>query len=206
MYNYSSDIILFLQTEIRKIKKVRNAGMGLFIGIFFFIYGFFLYVFFDKWVNAEDKLTFFYKSLPLLSTLFVYFGVLFGGLSWAVYAKNQKFIITLRALNSRDLAVYQQYTSRLVRIYATIAPYLFREHELIFFTFFGSKKIPISQIHRIETKIIQNSRGPNSFRIYFYNEFSKIHQVTMNQRGAFDFLQEQLLLENPHLSITSRNR
>lgn len=206
MESYSSNKSSFLQTEIRKICKVRNAGIGLFIAMFLFCYGFFFYVFLDKWTAASDKLAFFYKSLPLLSTLFVYFGVLFGGLSWAVYAKNQKFILTLRALNSRDLDIYQRYTNRLVRIYATIAPYLFREHELIFFTFFGSKKISISQIHRIETKIIQNPRGPNSFRVYFYNEFSKIHQVTMNQRGAFDFLQEQLLLENPYLSITSRNR
>ena len=101
--------------------------------------------------------------------------------------------------------IYQRYTRRLVRIYATIAPYLFQEHELVFFAFFGSKKIPISQLHRIETRIIRNHRGPNSFRVYFYNEFFKIHQVTMNQRGAFDFLQEQLLEENPNLSIISKN-
>ncbi len=179
--------------------------MGLFIGMFFLCYGFFFYVFLDKWTATSDKLPFFYKSLPLLSTLFFYFGILFGGLSWAVYAKNQKFIIALRDLNTHDLAIYQQYTQRLVRIYASIAPYLFREHELVFFPFWGSKKIPVSQIHRIETKIIRNHRGPNSFRIYFYNEFSKIHQVTMNQRGAFDFLQEQLLEENPNLSIISIN-
>jgi len=205
MESYSSNKSSFLQTEIRKICKVRNAIIGLFIAMFLFCYGFFFYVFLDKWTAASDKLAFFYKSLPLLSTLFVYFGVLFGGLSWVVYAKNQKFIIALRGLNSRDLAIYQRYTRRLVRIYATIAPYLFHEHELVFFPFFGSKKIPISQIHRIETKIILNHRSPNSFRIYFYNEFSKIHQVTMNQRGAFDFLQEQLLEENPNLSIISKN-
>lgn len=205
MESYPSDHSSFLQTEIRKIKKIRNAGIGLFIAMFLLCYGFFFYVFLDKWTAASDKLTFFYRSLPLLSTLFVYFGVLFGGLCWFVYAKNQKFIIVLRCLNSRDLAIYQRYTQRLVRIYASIAPYLFQEHELVFFPFFGNKKIPISQIHRIETKIIRNHRGPNSFRIYFYNEFSKIHQVTMNQRGAFDFLQEQLLEENPHLSIISRN-
>nr|WP_288812246.1 hypothetical protein [uncultured Sphingobacterium sp.] len=206
MYNYTSDNILFLQTEIRKICKVRNAIIGLFITMFLLCYGFFFYVFLDKWTAASDKLTFFYKSLPLLSTLFVYFGVLFGGLSWVVYAKNQKFIIALRGLNSLDLDIYQRYTRRVVRIYATIAPYLFQEHELVFFAFFGSKKIPISQLHRIETRIIRNHRGPNSFRVYFYNEFFKIHQVTMNQRGAFDFLQEQLLEENPNLSIISRNR
>jgi len=205
MESYSSTNSSFLQTEIRKICKVRNAIIGLFIAMFLFCYGFFFYVFLDKWTAASDKLAFFYKSLPLLSTLFVYFGVLFGGLSWVVYAKNQKFIIALRGLNSRDLAIYQRYTRRLVRIYATIAPYLFHEHELVFFPFFGSKKIPISQIHRIETKIILNHRSPNSFRIYFYNEFSKIHQVTMNQRGAFDFLQEQLLEENPNFNIIARN-
>ncbi|MDF2517099.1 MAG: hypothetical protein K0R59_2395 [Sphingobacterium sp.] len=205
MESYSSDHSSFLQTEIRKIKKIRNISIGLFIGMFVLCYGFFFYVFLDKWTVTSDKLTFFYRSLPLLSTLFVYFGVLFGALSWVVYAKNQKFIIILRGLNTRDLAIYQRYTRRLVRIYASIAPYLFREHELIFFPFWGSKKIPISQIHRIETRIIRNHRGPDSFRIYFYNEFSKIHQVTMNQRGAFDFLQEQLLEQNPHLSIISRN-
>ncbi|ULT24108.1 hypothetical protein KUH03_34375 [Sphingobacterium sp. E70] len=71
--------------------------------------------------------------------MFVYFGVLFGGLSWVVYAKNQKFIIALRGLNSRDLDIYQRYTRRLVRIYATIAPYLFQEHELVFFPFLEVK-------------------------------------------------------------------
>ncbi|OOG20066.1 hypothetical protein BWD42_09355 [Sphingobacterium sp. CZ-UAM] len=205
MESYSSDHSSFLQTEIRKIKKIRNAGIGLFIAMFLLCYGFFFYVFLDKWAVTSDKLTFFYRSLPLLSTLFVYFGVLFGALNWVVYAKNQKFIIILRGLNTRDLDIYQRYTRRLVRIYASIAPYLFREHELIFFPFWGSKKIPISQIHRIETRIIRNHRGPDSFRIYFYNEFSKIHQVTMNQRGAFDFLQEQLLEQNPDLSIISKN-
>lgn len=65
--------------------------------------------------------------------------------------------------------------------------------------------MPIDQIHRIETKIIQNYRGPNTFRVYFYTESSKIQQLTISQRGAFDFIQEQLLKEIPNLVIIARN-
>ena len=206
MHNYSIQNSLFLQTEIKKIKKVRNAGMGLFIGMFLFCYGFFLYVFLEKWTNAPDRLAFFYKSLPLLSTLFVYFGVLFGGLTWAVYAKNQKFICALHDLNDHDLDTYQRYTARLVRIYSTIAPYLFCKQEIVFFLLWRRKKIPVNQIHRIETKIVRKSRGLTSFNVYFYNGSTKIHQISMNQSGAFDFLQEQLREENPNLIIIARNR
>lgn len=205
MYNYTPDNGSFLEIEIGKIKKVRNLLNGVFMLLFFICFGFFLYVFLDKWWLTSDKLTFFYRSLPLLCTLFVYFGVLFGGLGWIVYRKNQKFISALQNLNHQDLGIYRQYTSRLVRIYATIAPYLFFEQQLLLFPLWGSKRIPIDQIHRIETKIIENYRGPNTFRVYFYTESSKIQQLTMSQRGAFDFIQEQLLKEIPNLVIIARN-
>ncbi len=180
--------------------------MAFFFVIFAFFYGFFLFTFFQKWSDSDDRLTFFYKSLPTLSFLFVYLGFIFGLLIWIVYIKYQKFIRALQRLNDADLEIYQQYTKCLIRINATIAPYLFCENEILFFPFIGDKKIRVDQIHRIETKIIRHSRGPNSYRIFFYNEFNKIYQVTTHQKGAFDFLQEQLRKENSDLIIVARNR
>lgn len=92
-----------------------------------------------------------------------------------------------------------------MHFFAVAAPYLFCENEILFFPLIGNKRIAIHQIHRIETKIIRNYRGPNSYRIYFYNEFNKIHQVTMNQKGAFEFLQEELWKKKPDLVILARN-
>ncbi|MGJ1413983.1 hypothetical protein ACR784_11045 [Sphingobacterium multivorum] len=195
----------FLKAELVKIRKTRNVIIGIFLAMFVFCYGFFLVSFFQKWSDSEDRLSFFSKSLPTLSFLFVYLGFAFGLLSWIAYIKNQKFIHALQQLNDDDLDIYQQYSRRLVRIFSAISPYLFCENEILFFPFIGNKQIPISQIHRIETKIIRNYRGPNSYRIYFYNEFNKIYQVTMNQKGAFDFLQEQLRKENPTIVVVARN-
>jgi hypothetical protein len=195
----------FLKAELIKIKKTRNVIIGIFLTVFALCYSFFLFAFFQKWWTSEDRLSFFYKSLPTLSILFVYLGIVFGILCWITYIKNKKFVDALKQLNDNDIAIYQQYSRRLVRMFSAIAPYLFCEDEILFFPFIGHKQIPIHQIHRIETKIIRNYRGPNSYRIYFYNEFNKIYQVTMNQKGAFDFLQEQLWKKNPDLVVVARN-
>lgn len=206
MSSTTSTLGSFLTTELGRTRKTRNIIMAFFFGIFAFFYGFFLFSFLQKWSDSDDKLTFFYKSLPTLSFLFVYLGFIFGLLIWIVYIKYQKFIRALQRLNDTDLEIYQQYTRRLIRINATIAPYLFCENKILFFPFIGDKKISVGQIHRIETKIIRHSRGPNSYRIYFYNEFNKIYQVTTHQKGAFDFLQEQLRKENSDLVIVARNQ
>lgn len=206
MNSNTSTIRSFLKTELSKTRKTRNIIIAFFFAVFAFFYGFFLFAFFQKWSDSDDKLTFFYKSLPTLSFLFVYLGFIFGLLIWITYIKYQKFIRTLQRLNDGDLEIYQQYTRRLVRIYATIAPYLFCENEILFFPFIGHKKITVGQIHRIETKIIRHYRGPNSYRVYFFNEFNKIFQVTTHQKGAFDFLQEQLRKENNNLIIVARNQ
>lgn len=58
----------------------------------------------------------------------------------------------------------------------------------------------------IETKFVRNYHYTYSFRIYLYNEATKIYQVAMNQIAAFDFLQKQLLEENPDLTIIARNQ
>lgn len=200
-----SALPFFLKIELKKIRRTRNVIIGIFLSIFAFCYGFFLSAFFQHWLGIEDRLTFFYKSLPTLSILFIYLGFIFGLLCWVVYRKNQKFIRVLQDLNSEDLATYEQYTKRLTRIFSAIAPYVFFKNEILFFPLIGNKCIEIDQIHRIETKIIRNYRGPNSYRVYFFNEFNKIHQVTMNQKGAFDFIQEQLRKKNPNLDIVARN-
>ena len=205
MNNDTSVLRSFLEAELKKIKKARNVIIGIFLVMFAVCYGFFLFVFFQKWSTSEDKLSFFYKSLPTLSILFVYLGFALGLLCWMAYIKNQKFINAMQQLKDHDLEVYQEYSRRLVRFFAVTAPYLFCESEILFFPLIGNKRIAIRQIHRIETKIIRNYRGPNSYRVYFYNEFNKIYQVTMNQKGAFDFLQEQLRKENPDLVIVARN-
>ncbi len=205
MSNESSALKFFLITELKKVRKTRNVIVGIFLTMFALCYGFFLSAFFQRWLGSEDRFTFFYKSLPTLSFLFIYLGFVFGLLSWVVYRKNQKFIRALQHLNIDDLAIYEQYTKRMNRIFSAIAPYVFFKNELLFFPLIGNKRIEINQIHRIETKIIRNYRGPNSYRVYFYNEFNKIHQVTMNQKGAFDFLQEQLREKNPNLVVVARN-
>lgn len=112
----------------------------------------------------------------------------------------------LKQLDSHDLGTYRRYTSVLAQRYTAIAPYIFCKDELIFFPLFGNKKIPINQIKRIETKFVRNYRDTYSFRIYLYNEATKIYQVAMNQIAAFDFLQKQLLEENPDLTIIARNQ
>lgn len=206
MSSTTSTLRSFLTTELGRTRKTRNIIMAFFFGIFAFLYGFFLFTFFQKWSDSDDRLTFFYKSLPTLSFLFVYLGFIFSLLIWIVYIKYQKFIHALQRLNDADLEIYQQYTRRLIRINATIAPYLFCENEILFFPFIGDKKITVGQIQRIETKIIRHSRSPNSYRIYFYNEFDKIYQVTTQQKGAFDFLLEQLRKENSNLVIVARNQ
>ncbi|MDR0265547.1 MAG: hypothetical protein LBJ04_20180 [Sphingobacterium sp.] len=206
MSSTTSTLRLFLTTELGRTRKTRNIIIAFFFGIFAFLYGFFLFTFFQKWSASDDRLTFFYKSLPTLSFLFVYLGFIFGLLIWIAYIKYQKFIRALQRLNDADLEIYQQYTKRLIRINATIAPYIFCDNEILFFPFIGDKKIAVGEIHRIETKIIRHSRGPNSYRIYFYNEFDKIYQVTTHQKGAFDFLQEQLRKKNSDLAIVARNR
>ncbi|HCX57184.1 hypothetical protein [Sphingobacterium multivorum] len=195
----------FLKAERIKMKKARNVIIGIFLVMFAFCYDFFLFAFFSKWSASEDKLSFFYKSLPTISVLFIYLGFAFGILCWMAYIKNQKFINALQRLNDHDIAVYQEYNRRLMHFFAVAAPYLFCENEILFFPLIGNKRIAIHQIHRIETKIIRNYRGPNSYRIYFYNEFKKIHQVTMNQKGAFEFLQEELWKKKPDLVILARN-
>jgi len=123
----------FLKAELVKIRKTRNVIIGIFLAMFVFCYGFFLVAFFQKWSDSEDRLSFFYKSLPTLSFLFAYLGFAFGLLSWIAYIKNQKFIHALQQLNDDDLDIYQQYSRRLVRIFSAIAPYLFCENEILFF-------------------------------------------------------------------------
>jgi len=206
MSSYRSITKLFLESELSRIKKTRNILIAIFTSLFTLCYGFFLVGFFQNWLNNEDRLSFFYKSLPTLSILFICLSLFFGPLCWITFSKNQKFIHTLRSLNEQDLEIYRKYTSQLVRAYATIAPYLFRDKKILLFTLFGHKLISINQIHRIETKIVRNYRGPNSFRIYFYTEFSEIHQVTTHQLGAFTFMQEHLKREIPDLIIISGNR
>lgn len=58
MYNYTPDNSSFLKIEIGKVKKVRNLLIGVFMLLFFICFGFFLYVFLDKWWLTSDKLTF----------------------------------------------------------------------------------------------------------------------------------------------------
>ncbi|WP_343560103.1 hypothetical protein [Sphingobacterium sp.] len=206
MYNYSTEDSLFVQIEIKKIKKARNNAIA-FIMVIFLIYAvILLYVFSDRWLNAPDKLDFYHNPPLFLYTLLLFPTILFTGLSWALFIKNQKYINALQQLGSHDLNIYRRYTRVLAQRYMPIAPYIFCKNELIFFPLFASKKIPVNQIRRIETKYVRNYRSTYSFHIYFYNDSTKIYQVAMNQIAAFDFLQKQLLEENPNLTITARNQ
>lgn len=85
-------------------------------------------------------------------------------------------------------------------------PYLFRGNELLIFKFITSKSIHIPELCRIETKVVYHYRAPNSFRVHFYTQSGKIGHVTLNQKGAFDFLLLQLRRENPQLSIFMQDR
>jgi len=206
MHNYSAEDSLFVQIEIKKIKKARNNAIAFIISSFLIYFAILLYVFSDRWLDTPDKLTVYYSSTLSLYTLFLFPTILFAGLSWALYIKNQKYVSALKQLDSHDLGIYRRYTSVLAQRYTAIAPYIFCKNELIFFPLFGNKKIPINQIKRIETKFVRNYRDTYSYHIYFYNEATKIYQVAMNQIAAFDFLQKQLLDERPNLTIIARNQ
>jgi len=206
MHNYSAEDSLFIQIEIKKIRKARNNAIAVFMVFFLLCFAISLYVFSDRWLDTPDKWTVYHSPTISLYTIFLFPTILFTGLSWALSIKNQKYISALQQLDSHDLDIYRLYTSILPQRYAAIAPYIFCKNELIFFPLFGSKKIPINQIKRIETKYVHNYRDTYSYHIYFYNDATKINQTTMHQIDAFDFLQKQLLEENPNLTIIARNQ
>ncbi len=206
MHNYSAEDSLFIQIEIKKIRKARNNVITFIMAIFLISFVILLYVFSDRWLATPEKRTVYHSPTISLYTIFLFPIILFTGLSWALSIKNQKYISVLQQLDSHDLGIYRKYTSILTQRYAAIAPYIFCRNELIFFPLFGSKKIPINQIKRIEIKYVHNYRDTYSYHIYFYNDATKIYQTTMHQIAAFDFLQKQLLEENPNLTIIARNQ
>jgi len=206
MHNYSAEDSLFIQIEIKKIRKARNNAIAVFMVFFLVCFAVWLYVFSDRWLASTDKQTVYHSPTISLYTIFLFPTLLFTGLSWALSIKNQKYISVLQHLDSHDLGIYRKYTSILAQRYAAIAPYIFCKNELIFFPLFGCKKIPVNQIKRIETKCVHNYRDTYSYHVYFYNDATKIYQTTMHQIAAFDFLQKQLLEENPNLTIIARNQ
>lgn len=204
-YNPTEDS-LFVQIEIKKIKKARNNAIAFITAIFLIYAVILLYVFSDRWLNTPDRLNIYHNPTISLYTLLLFPTILFTGLSCVLSIKNQKYISALQQLDSHDLGSYRQYTSILAQRYTATTPYIFCDKELIFFPLFGSKKIPVNQIRCIETKHVRNYRNTHSYHIYFYNDSTKIYQTTMHKIAAFDFLQKQLLEENPNLTITARNQ
>ncbi|OPB94580.1 hypothetical protein [Elizabethkingia ursingii] len=192
----------FRQTEIKKLRQLRNTiYIALIILncsiLFFFIYNF--YVAYNSRSITESH--FLPYILPTVLSIQVVLLLAVGPLIYITYKRFRSFIGILRNLDKEYITLYQIYISKIARVWAGIPPYIFTKEGFIILRTFGNRIIPYQQIIGISTKTIQIPGASFKYRLKIDTQQHASSTFTFTQEIQSVFATENIKLKNPDTRI-----
>ncbi|AQX51351.1 hypothetical protein [Elizabethkingia anophelis] len=192
----------FRQTEIKKLKQLRNtvyiALFAINCGILFF----FTYNFYVAYNSRNITKAFFIPYiLPTILSIQAILLLAIGPLIYITYKRFKIFMGILRNLDKEYMTLYEIYISKIARVWAGIPPYVFTKDGFIILRTFGNKIIPYQQIIRISSKTIKIPGASFKYRLQISTEKQGNFTFTFTQEIQSVFAIENIKLKNPDVWI-----
>ncbi|MCL1668566.1 hypothetical protein M2T82_10880 [Elizabethkingia ursingii] len=188
----------FRQTEIKKLKQLRNTVYIVLVVLNFSILFFFIYNFHVAYTSRNiTKPSFTPYILPIVLSIQAILLLAIGPLIYITYKRFRSFIGILRSLDKEYIMLYQIYISKIARAWAGIPPYIFTKDGFIILRTFGNKIIPYQQIICISTRTIQIPGAPFKYRLQIDTEVYASFTFNFTQEIQSVFATENIKLKNP---------
>ncbi|PUB34360.1 hypothetical protein C8J95_10224 [Elizabethkingia sp. YR214] len=188
----------FRQTEIKKLKQLRNT---IYIALvilncsilFFFIYNFHA-AYNSRSITEPHFIPYILTTILSIQAILL---LAIGPLIYMTYKRFGSFMDILRSMDKEYIMLYQIYISKIARVWAGIPPYIFTKDGFIIFRTFRNKRIPYQQVTRISTKTIEIPGTPFKYRLKIDTEVYASFTFTFTQEVQSVFATENIKLKNP---------
>ncbi|MCL1664577.1 hypothetical protein M2T78_09970 [Elizabethkingia ursingii] len=192
----------FRQTEIKKLKQLKNTVYIALIVLNFGIIFFFIYNFHIVYTSRNTtKPSFIPYILPTVLSIQAILLLAIGPLIYITYKRFKTFMSILRNLDKEYMTLYQIYISKIARVWAGIPPYIFTKDGFIILRTFGNKIIPYQQIINTSSKTIKIPGASFKYRLQISTEKQGNFTFTFTQEIQSVFATENIKLKNPDVWI-----